>query len=59
MASRARTPDEIRASIEANRHELAHSLTRLRGEITVASDWRGQIQRHVADFIARLRAIAG
>ena len=46
MASRTRTPDEIRASIEANRHELAHSLGRLRGELTVATDWRGQIQRH-------------
>ena len=46
MAARTRTPEEIRASIEANRHELAHSLGRLRGELTVASDWRGQIQRH-------------
>ncbi len=46
MAAPARKPEEIRASIEANRHELAHSLGRLRGELTVASDWRGQIQRH-------------
>jgi hypothetical protein len=46
MATRTRTPEEIRSSIEANRHELAHSLGRLRGELTVASDWRGQIQRH-------------
>ena len=44
--TRSRTPEEIRASIEANRHDLAHSLGRLRGELTVASDWRGQIQRH-------------
>jgi hypothetical protein len=46
MAGQTRTPDQIRASIEANRHELAHSLGRLRGELEVASDWRGQIQRH-------------
>jgi hypothetical protein len=46
MATRSRTPDEIRASIEANRHELAHSLGRLRGELTVATDWRGQIERN-------------
>ena len=46
MATRARTPDEIRASIEANRHELAHSMGRLRGELAVASDWRGQIERN-------------
>jgi hypothetical protein len=46
MATRPRTPDEIRASIEANRHELAHSLGRLRGELTVATDWRGQIERN-------------
>jgi hypothetical protein len=46
MATRSRTPDEIRASIEANRHELAHSMGRLRGELAVASDWRGQIERN-------------
>ena len=44
--AQTRSPDQIRASIEANRHDLAHSLDRLRGELTVASDWRGQIQRH-------------
>jgi hypothetical protein len=41
-----RSPEQIRASIEANRLELARSLENLRGEIQVASDWRGQIQRH-------------
>ena len=46
MAATARTPEEVRASIEANRHELAHSLGRLRGELTVATDWRGQIERN-------------
>jgi hypothetical protein len=38
-----RTPEEIRASIEANRVQLAHSLERLRGEVAEATDWRKQI----------------
>jgi hypothetical protein len=41
-----RTPEQIRASIEANRAELARSLQHLRGEIQVASDWRRQLQQH-------------
>jgi hypothetical protein len=41
-----RTPTEIRASIEANRTELAHSLERLRGEVAEATDWRKQIITH-------------
>jgi hypothetical protein len=46
MATRSRTPEEIRASIEANRMELAHSLTRLRGEVAEITDWRKQIAQH-------------
>jgi hypothetical protein len=41
-----RTPEQIRASIEANRMELAHSLTRLRGEVAEVTDWRKQIVQH-------------
>jgi hypothetical protein len=41
-----RTPEEIRASIEANRVQLAHSLERLRGEVAEATDWRKQIVTH-------------
>jgi hypothetical protein len=41
-----RTPEQIRASIEANRMELAHSLTRLRGEVAEVTDWRKQIVEH-------------
>ncbi|MEN3284392.1 MAG: hypothetical protein V7607_5532 [Solirubrobacteraceae bacterium] len=41
-----RTPEQIRASIEANRMELAHSLTRLRGEVAEVTDWRKQISEH-------------
>ena len=41
-----RTPEEIRASIEANRNELAVSLGTLRGEVAELTDWRKQLQRH-------------
>lgn len=41
-----RTPEQIRASIEANRAELAVSMERLRGEVTHATDWRRQIREH-------------
>ena len=46
LAMPTRTPEEIRASIESNRMELAHSLTRLRGEVTEITDWRKQIAQH-------------
>jgi hypothetical protein len=42
----ARTPEEIRASIEANRKELGTSVERLRTEVAVLTDWRGQLARH-------------
>ena len=41
-----RSPTEIRASIEANRAELAVSIERLRGEVAQFADWRGQLRRH-------------
>ena len=44
MASR--TPEEIRASIEANREQLAISLEKLRGEVVELSDWRRQLVAH-------------
>jgi hypothetical protein len=46
MATTTRTPEEIRASIEANRMELAQSLSRLRGEVAILTDWRRQISEH-------------
>ena len=39
-----RSSDEIRASIEANRRELGTSLERLRQEVAVLTDWRGQLR---------------
>ncbi len=38
-----RTPEEIRASIEQNRAELAVSLQKLRGEVVQLTDWRTQL----------------
>ncbi len=48
----ARTPAEIRDSIEANRLELAVSVQRLRGEVARLTDWRGQLQRHQGELVA-------
>jgi hypothetical protein len=41
-----RTPEEIRASIEQNRLELATSLGKLRGEVVQLTDWRSQLVAH-------------
>ncbi len=41
-----RTPEEIRASIEANRRELGTSLEKLRNEVVRVTDWRSQLRRH-------------
>ena len=41
-----RTPDEIRASIEANRTALAVSVAKLRGEVAEITDWRRQLGAH-------------
>jgi hypothetical protein len=46
MASTQRTPEEIRASSEANRQELAVSLGRLRNEVAEITDWRKQLKEH-------------
>ena len=42
----ARTPEQIRASIEANRRELGTSMERLHQEIAVLTDWRRQLVAH-------------
>ena len=44
--SAARTPEEIRRSIEANRAELAVAVDTLRGEVTKAADWRAHLRAH-------------
>ena len=42
----ARSPEEIRRSIEANRAELGMAVEKLRQEVAVATDWRGQLRVH-------------
>jgi hypothetical protein len=56
--SAARTPEEIRRSIEANRAELGMAVERLRGEVTKATDWRAQLRRHEREAIIGA-AVAG
>jgi len=41
-----RTPEEIRASIEANRTALVLSVQKLRGEVAEITDWRKQLGQH-------------
>jgi hypothetical protein len=48
----ARSSDEIRASIEANRQALALSVDRLRGEVAQLTDWRQQIVRNQRAVLA-------
>ena len=45
MASR-RSPEMIRAEIEATRRELAFSVNDLRSKMTELTNWRGQLIRN-------------
>ena len=40
----ARTPEEIRRSIEANRAELGLAVEKLRGEVAEVADWRKHLR---------------
>jgi hypothetical protein len=53
-----RNAEEIRRSIEANRAELGLAVERLRGEVTKATDWRGQLERHRKEVLIGA-AVAG
>ena len=53
-----RSAGEIRRSIEANRAELGLAVERLRGEVAVATDWRGQFERHRKEVLIGA-AVAG
>jgi hypothetical protein len=46
-----RSPEEIRASIEANRQELGTSLEKLRHEVVLLTDWRSQIRAHQQQLV--------
>ena len=53
-----RSPEEIRASIEANRADLALAVETLRGEVAKATDWRGQLRAHKREVVIGA-AVAG
>jgi hypothetical protein len=46
VSAQARTPEQIRASIEENRRQLGTSVERLHKDIAVLTDWRGQLEKH-------------
>ena len=48
----ARSPEEIRRSIEANRAELGMAVERLRQEVAVVTDWRSQLREHQDQIVA-------
>jgi hypothetical protein len=53
-----RSPEEIRQSIEVNRHELVGAVDRLRTEVSVVADWRRHIRRHQREVLIGA-AVAG
>lgn len=53
-----RTPEQIRASIEANRRELGTSIEVLRNEVSALTDWRRQLRDHRRDALIAA-AVAG
>jgi hypothetical protein len=53
-----RNTEQIRESIEVNRAELGLAVERLRGEVTKATDWRGQLERHKKEALIGA-AVAG
>jgi hypothetical protein len=54
----ARTPEQIRASIEQNRAELGAAVERLRAQATELADWRGHLRRHRTEILVGA-AVAG
>jgi len=43
MAAEARSPEQIRTSIEETRRELAFSVNDLRSKVTELTNWRRQL----------------
>jgi hypothetical protein len=58
MSGAARSPEEIRRSIEANRADLGLAVERLRGEVVKATDWRSQLEAHKREVLIGA-AVAG
>ena len=54
----ARSPEQIRASIESSRQELGVAVDRLRSEVLEVADWRKQIRTHEREILIGA-AVAG
>lgn len=53
----SRTPEEIRASIESHRNELASSVVELSAGVQLATNWRRQVARHPKEFAGAAAAV--
>ncbi len=53
----ARTPEEIRASIEENREQLGVSLEKLRVEVAELTDWRARARRNERELTIGAAAV--
>lgn len=53
-----RHPEQIRASIEANRKELGVAVEKLRVEVSEITDWRSHIRRNQQEIVIGA-AVAG
>lgn len=51
-ATRARTPEEVRAEIARARQELATAATELRQQVAEKTDWRGWVRNHPGPVLA-------
>jgi C4-dicarboxylate-specific signal transduction histidine kinase len=51
MATRQRSPQEIRDSIERNREDLGRAIQRLQVEVREVTDWRKQVRAHQRELI--------
>lgn len=54
----ARSPEEIRLSIEETRRELTYSLNDLQGKVRELTNWRRQLAEHKRNAIVGA-AVAG
>ncbi len=54
----ARTSEEIRAAIEADRQQLGTAVEKLRVEVAELTDWRKQLRSHQREVVIGA-AVAG
>lgn len=54
----ARSSEEIRSSIEADRQQLGTAVEKLRVEVTELTDWRKQLRTHQREIVMGA-AVAG